>query len=205
MVGGWFGMLPIERQKRIRELILDNQHMKISELSKELQVSEMTIHRDVKPLIEDGFIEKTFGGISLQSEADEKKVNEGKCVICCKTVNERMAYRLITSDNRIEVTCCAHCGLIRHRQLDKEVVQAICADFFRHTTISALVAWYVVDTSLQLDCCQPQALPFERKTEAYKFVKGFGGRVLPFQEVSEMIYNQMNGDCCHSFNEVENI
>src|SRR5690625_4620171 len=51
--GGLF-MLPIERINRIKEIVTDKQTIKISELSKILNVSEMTIHRDLKPLIADG-------------------------------------------------------------------------------------------------------------------------------------------------------
>ncbi|MFS8580507.1 MAG: DeoR family transcriptional regulator, partial [Novibacillus thermophilus] len=58
-------MLPIERQKHIRDLIQKKKTLKISELSEYLQVSEMTVYRDIKPLIEEGLIEKTFGGVSL--------------------------------------------------------------------------------------------------------------------------------------------
>src|SRR5690625_7888217 len=61
-------MLPIERQNRIKELIQVKHNMKISELSKELCVSEMTVHRDLKPLIDAGIVIKTFGGISLVTE-----------------------------------------------------------------------------------------------------------------------------------------
>src|SRR5699024_6757310 len=55
--GGLF-MLPIERINRIKEIVTDKQTIKISELSKILNVSEMTIHRDLKPLIADGYLFK---------------------------------------------------------------------------------------------------------------------------------------------------
>ena len=50
-------------------------------MSKILKVSEMTIHRDIKAMAESGFIEKTFGGISLvNQENNVSNVNE--CVVC---------------------------------------------------------------------------------------------------------------------------
>ena len=191
-------MLPIERQQRIRELILDNQNMKISELSKLLSVTEMTIHRDLKPLIEDGIIIKTFGGISLVNKAQIQKENEA-CIYCNSPIHQKMSYRLILVNNKIEMACCAHCGLLRQRQLGNEVAQAISYDFLRQTTISAPLAWYVMDTSIDIGCCQPQVLMFEWEEHANKFVKGFGGNLYPFKEAIEVVFEKMNGNVqsCH--------
>lgn len=192
-------MLPIERQHKIKELLNDSHNMKISELSKELGVSEMTIHRDLKPLIEEGLAIKTFGGVTLASaDTRDSSPLEG-CVICSRSINERLAYRLILTNNRIEMTCCAHCGLLRHHQLGDKVIQAICPDFLRQTTISTPLAWYVMDTSIDMGCCQPQILPFEWKKHANQFVKGFGGNVYRFSEAQEVILQKMNGSdqCSH--------
>lgn len=182
-------MLPLERFKRIKELLQEHDYMKISDLSKTLGVSEMTIHRDLKPLVDEGYIMKTFGGVvrvqSLQ------KPSQHQCIYCHREVQGRLAYRLILS-HTVEETCCAHCGLLRHRQLGEQVEQALCHDFLRQTTISALQSWYVLDTSLDLGCCQPQVLVFEWKEHAEKFVKGFGGTVHPFQEATRIVFEKMN-------------
>lgn len=191
-------MLPKERQNRIKELLQAKQYIKISELSTELGVSEMTIHRDLKPLINEGIVIKTFGGVSLVNESTHKGSASDECVYCGRKVTERLAYRLFLPNNDIETACCAHCGLLRHRQLDGQVVQAICPDFLRHTTISAPLAWFVMDTSIQMGCCHPQVLSFEWKETADKFVKGFGGEVYSFSEAVETIFQKMNGSdhCC---------
>ncbi|GAB7387701.1 copper uptake transcriptional regulator YcnK [Bacillaceae bacterium] len=187
-------MLPIERQERIKALIRSRRSMKISELSKELGVSEMTVHRDLKPLIEAGIVIKTYGGITLARDEPERKSAVDGCVICNRKVNERMAYRLILPENQIETACCAHCGLLRHRQLEHQVLQAICYDFFRQTTISAGLAWYVMDTTVHMGCCQPQILTFEWKEHAEKFVKGFGGKVYSFREALETVDRMMKNE-----------
>src|SRR5699024_9665044 len=101
------------------------------------------------------------------------------------------AYRLILQDNNIEMACCAHCGLIRHQQLADQVVQAICHDFLKSTTISVANASYVMDTSIDIGCCQPQVLTFEQKDHAEKFVRGFGGNVYCFKEAMYLI-NEKN-------------
>ncbi len=73
-------MLPIERQQKIKELLSKHHYMKISDLSEELGVSEMTIHRDLKPLINDGAVLKTFGGVSIAQDANEHTPATKDCV-----------------------------------------------------------------------------------------------------------------------------
>lgn len=189
-------MLPLERLNRIKELIREQKNMKIAELSKELGVSEMTVHRDLKPLVDDGIIVKTFGGISL-AQTDHFELND-VCIYCNRAINEKMAYRLILSNNKIEIACCAHCGLLRHRQLGDEVIQAICFDFFRQTTISAQLASYVMDSTINIGCCQPQVLSFEWKEHAEGFVKGFGGKVYSLVEAMDVVFHKMSctDGCC---------
>ncbi|HLR75517.1 MAG TPA: DeoR family transcriptional regulator [Virgibacillus sp.] len=189
-------MLPVERLNHIKKLIQKQKHIKISDLSTELGVSEMTIHRDVKPLIDEGIVIKTFGGITLAR--DLQQVPENNCVYCSRHIHERLAYRIILPKDKIEMACCAHCGLLRHRQLGDIVVQAICHDFFRQTTISAPLSWYVMDTSVDMGCCQPQVLTFEWRDHAEKFIKGFGGHVYSFPEAMEIVFKKMAGPKgCH--------
>ena len=191
-------MLPIERINRIKELIQKRQNIKISELSHILNVSEMTIHRDLKSLVDEGIILKTFGGISLVNN-DINTQNENLCVVCSRTIHSKLGYRIILSNNNIEMACCGHCGLIRERQLGNKVVQSICQDFFRQTTLSAKLAWFVFDTSIDLGCCQPQVLTFERKDHADKFIKGFDGIIASFDTALDLIHKKMNDtNSCHN-------
>lgn len=184
-------MLPIERQKHIRDLIQKKKTLKISELSEYLQVSEMTVYRDIKPLIEEGLIEKTFGGVSLVEKREG--IDTTRCVYCQKPYNDKWAYRLFLPKDKVETACCAHCGLLRHRQLGDDVVQAICQDFFVHTTTSAPLTWFVMETSLNVTCCQPHVLPFAEREHAEKFVKGFGGHVYEFRKAMDVVYEKMRG------------
>lgn len=192
-------LLPIERQKRIKEIVSKRKFVKISELSADLGVSEMTIHRDIKPLIEAGLVQKTFGGICLAA-MEEQIRQENSCVYCAQTVQDRFAYRLILAHGRIEEACCAHCGLLRHWQVEEHVQQAICHDFLRQTTMNATLATYVLDSSIQITCCKPQVLTFELAEHAAMFVRGFGGSVHAFTEAREIVLERMkafNHPCCH--------
>lgn len=182
-------MLPIERRNKILQLINERQCIKISELSELLHVSEMTVHRDLAPLVHKGLVVKTFGGI-MQPPKEQKETQEN-CVFCHKDYQKHLTYRLILPCGTVEVACCAHCGFLRHYQLNEEVNQVLVNDFLKQTTINALTATYVMDTTLDLNCCQPQALPFEHKKHAEQFAQGFGGHIYSFEEAKQFVYEQM--------------
>src|SRR5699024_257013 len=103
-------------QKYIKEMIQTKHHLKIAELSKLLGVSEMTVHRDVEPLVDEGVIVKTFGGIIANEQQIESDVHTNKCVCCSCTIHDRLSFHLILIVNKIEGACCAHCGLLRYKQ-----------------------------------------------------------------------------------------
>lgn len=182
-------LLPVERRQKIEQLIRERKNMKISELSSALNVSEMTIHRDLVPLIDAGIVEKSFGGVSL---IDKQQVqNDNICTYCSGSINCQLRFQLILTNDRHEMTCCAHCGLLRYRELKESVVHAICYDFLRQTTLSAQIATYVMDTSLDIGCCQPQVLSFQNEGDAKRFVTGFGGEIYSFSEAIETVFQRM--------------
>ncbi|NLI68167.1 MAG: DeoR/GlpR transcriptional regulator [Bacilli bacterium] len=184
-------MLPIERLAKIKEIVLERKNVKISELSEELNVSEMTIHRDIKQLVDEGFVIKTFGGVSLAQSAYDLQKNLNVCSVCQRPIHDRFAYQLILTNNRIERACCAHCGFMRQKQLGDQVLQAMTYDLFKGTTVSAQMAYFVIDAAIQVTCCQPQVLAFESKEYAEKFIKGFGGKVLTYKEAMDLIDKHM--------------
>ncbi len=55
-------LLPSERRRRIRQLATEQTILRIDELANCLQVSEMTIRRDLAQLEQDGHLTRTFGG-----------------------------------------------------------------------------------------------------------------------------------------------
>lgn len=179
-------MHAIQRQKRIKELILSEQKMKISDLSQELGVSDKTILRDIQPLVEEGLIIRTFGGISLDRKKKEKDLEDDKCILCGRTIQERFSFRLILQ-TRTEKACCPHCGFLRYGQAEQDITQIICRDLLTQITINAQKAWYVWEPVLQIGCCQPQILIFEHKEHAERFVKGFAGSILSFDQTKEKI------------------
>jgi DeoR/GlpR family transcriptional regulator of sugar metabolism len=61
-------LLPLERQLRILELIRKEDMVRVSELSEALNVSEMTIRRDLTELQKIGTLERTHGGAVYRKE-----------------------------------------------------------------------------------------------------------------------------------------
>lgn len=60
--------LPAERQQRILEILRDEFTIRSSHLSKRLNVSEMTIRRDLDILEQSGLVERTHGGAVFRQE-----------------------------------------------------------------------------------------------------------------------------------------
>ena len=61
-------MFGIERLQAIRELIKEKKTVEVTYLSKELNVSEVTIRRDLEKLEKEGLVAKTYGGAILIEE-----------------------------------------------------------------------------------------------------------------------------------------
>ena len=185
-------MNPYERQEKIKTLIKQERALNIDDLSEQFQVSRMTIYRDVKPLMEEGLVHRSSGRISLVEKSQQSIQFDNRCVYCKRPNDSRMVYRLILTNDNVETACCAHCGLLRHRQLGDVVSHALCGDFLLDTTVSAFLMWFVMDTTLHVSCCQPQVLPFENKEHAEQFVHGFGGQVYSFQHALEEVFHRTN-------------
>lgn len=74
-------MLPLERQKKIIDLLTIKKVLKIPELAEELDISVDTLRRDLNLLTSQGKIEKIYGGVKMvqsrfgESSMDERMVN----------------------------------------------------------------------------------------------------------------------------------
>ncbi|MCS1350991.1 DeoR family transcriptional regulator [Mechercharimyces sp. CAU 1602] len=190
-------MLPEERQRRIREWVLDQGDVKISDLSAKLHVSEMTIHRDLKPLLAEGIVKKTYGGVMSTVKEVQHSAAPHQCVYCQRQCNPRLACRIIRLNGNVEIACCGHCGFLQLQRV-KDVDQLLVQDFLLNTTFSAKHGWFVMESSFNVHCCQPQLLPFEQQEVAEKFVKGFGGLVLSYKEALDVLIEKMNHATCFS-------
>lgn len=77
-------MFPLERQKKILELLTIKKVQKLSELTGELDISIETLRRDINLLSSEGKIEKVYGGVKLvesnfgESRLDVRMINHLK-------------------------------------------------------------------------------------------------------------------------------
>ncbi|MGL5655425.1 MAG: DeoR/GlpR family DNA-binding transcription regulator [Fusobacteriaceae bacterium] len=67
-------MLAIERHKFILDYLKENKVLKIQEIAKILDVTSMTVNRDIQHLEEKGLLEKTFGGAILPNSLIDEKI-----------------------------------------------------------------------------------------------------------------------------------
>ncbi|MEN6457109.1 MAG: DeoR/GlpR family DNA-binding transcription regulator [Prolixibacteraceae bacterium] len=119
-------MLPTHRREKILELIREDGHAKVFQLSKIFKVTEVTIRQDLEKLEKDGFIERDHGGaylknmgvnvknITLQNQenlaekaAIAKKalelINEGDTIILDSGSTTTQIARLITGFKNLTV------------------------------------------------------------------------------------------------------
>ncbi|UFT99572.1 DeoR family transcriptional regulator [Radiobacillus kanasensis] len=189
-------MLPIERQKQIVTWLENEGTLRVSNISKRLGVSEMTIYRDIKPLIEQKKVFKTANGVTL---ARENLLSPDHCTYCHKPATSRQSVKIIKLNQQVEQTCCPHCGLLRYKDIENKVSQIICQDFLKDTTISAKMATFLLNPDINLNCCQPQVIVLDSIKNAKQFQLGFGGDIYHFEGAITAIKEKMSGEpCCHS-------
>ena len=186
-------MLPNARKKQILAWLKLEKSLLISDISKRLNVSEMTIYRDIKPLIESNEALKIPNGIGLPYPYG---LRDDQCISCLKTIHTRLRFQIRYENGKIENLCCANCGLFRFKETNEKVTKIACNDYLTDHSIEAQKATYLLYTELELNCCQPQAITFESRIHARQFQSGFGGDVYNFEEAMRVIAIEMNGNYC---------
>lgn len=190
-------MLPIERKQQILTWLQEEETLRIAEISERLDVSDMTVYRDISSLVKEQKILKTSNGVTLHELAIG---NSKSCSYCAKPVQSRLAVQLILTNHQVEQTCCMHCGLLRYNEIESRISQIICSDFLKDTTISAKRAYFLLETNAHMNCCQPEVLVFDSHKQAKQFQQGFGGQLTTFEKALISIEKAMNGPGCHDSN-----
>lgn len=73
-------MIPAERHRSILELLTDQEVISINELKQLLQVSHMTIRRDISKLENDGRVLSVTGGVQLSEALKNEQSHEDKAL-----------------------------------------------------------------------------------------------------------------------------
>lgn len=92
---------------------------------------------------------------------------------------ENSKFYVVYKDGKSETFGCAHCGLMEIGR--GNVKKAMATDFLRGKKIDAKTAYYLKGSEFAT-CCAPYWLTFADKIEAEKFSKGFGGKVMNYEE-----------------------
>lgn len=179
-------MLPINRHQRILDILKEDGIVHISQLSQEFHVSEMTVHRDLAQLENEGHLRKVRGGAvpvtpPLQAAGPTTATKAEPCFMCQMTPRSQTQMTLNLADGTAKRACCPHCGLHGLQMMSARIVSALVTDFLRGNIITAQSAIYLVEPDITV-CCTPTVLAFQRKDDAERFQKGFGGHLMRMDE-----------------------
>ncbi len=170
----------MSRKEEILKLIEEG-YTTAKQLARHFNVSLMTIYRDLRELEEEGKIIRKHGNVELKKE---EEIKESTCAVCGKNVDLRLGFIYMMRGGKKVQTCCAHCGLIAYRTLNKENIEMVMTrDFISSNPINAFMGSFVIGSSAA-PCCQPSAFAFASREDAEKFAKGFGGYVSDFEEAT---------------------
>lgn len=106
--------------------------------------------------------------------------NVGSCGLCGTEITAGSnLFEIKYKNGTTQTYGCPACGLTMMHS--PEVASAQTMDFLSRKMLDAKNAYYLKDTEVGY-CCEPHWLSFETKENAEKFAKGFGGKVLSYQQ-----------------------
>ena len=171
-------MIDYENQQARRRVIMrwlqQRNSLSVAELTAQLAVSRMTIHRDIAYLVREGIVTKRHGWIEwVDHEPRDTRAGSPKST-------ERTRWDVILPNGQGRSACCPSCGL-RHISAFSDDVRIDVNDALTGRRIDGRRATYVVASRINL-CCWPGVLAFEDAVDAVSFQRGFGGQVATFAD-----------------------
>ena len=172
--------IPAARRQQIVNWLREEGSLSIRELESRLDVSHMTVHRDLETLSTRGLIRKVRGGAVLNADLPDTEQDHRSCTMCGGRVTRRQEFIIMPKGKEQITACCPHCGIMLVTDIG-EVDTALARDFLYGRMINVYQAYYVIAPDIQL-CCEPTVLCFASKSDADKFCRGFGGQVMDFSQ-----------------------
>jgi len=114
------------------------------------------------------------------------------CSICGMDVSRyvHVRYVVTTTDGKTYPTCGVQCGLTLQIRLGNKFKSAMATDLITHREVEAKNAFYVYKSSVITDMA-PGFIAFSTKEKAENFAKGFGGKVVSYEEALGIWKEQM--------------
>ena len=115
-----------------------------------------------------------------------------RCHVCGMDVSKypHTKYVVTTTEGKEFITCGVQCGLTLHLRLKEKFKSATAADLLSNRSFDAQKGFYVYKSTVITDMA-PGFIAFATKANAEKFQKGFGGKVVTYQEALEIWKDQM--------------
>lgn len=188
------------RRERIRSQLQEFGSVQVTELAAQLQVSKMTIHRDLLQFEAAGEVKRVHGGAVLVAKLGVERVKDtvpqttsGECLICHRPPTQHLLYTLTTSGGEQRQACCPHCGISAHILFGGKIIMALTADYLSGRLHSAQNSWFLLG-SVAAPCCHPSILTFEDEQMVLRFQTGFGGRVGRLNDAMNFLREAMTLD-----------
>jgi len=126
--------------------------------------------------------------LSMLSWAGEVK----RCNVCGMDVSKytHVKYVVTSTDGKTYTTCGVQCGLTLQIRLGNKFKSAVAMDLITHREVEASKAYYVYKSTVITDMA-PGFIAFSTREKAENFAKGFGGKVVTYQEALEIWKEQM--------------
>jgi len=176
--------VPEQRRAQILQWLKSDALLRIDELAQRLDVSLMTVHRDLDTLVDMGLVEKVHGAVRLPNA---HKVTADTCYLCEQPIKPRLQFVITTQDGQTLRACCAHCGIML-LTMRSDVTMALLRDFIYDKVVNARQAYFVVQSRISL-CCEPSVIAFANEMDAHNFQTGFGGDVLDFAQALRTLHD----------------
>jgi nitrous oxide reductase accessory protein NosL len=109
-----------------------------------------------------------------------------RCIVCGMNVSKypHSRYVVETTDGKKYTTCGVQCGLTLHLRFKDQWKSATATDLLSNRPFDVKKGFYVYKSSVITDMA-PGFIAFKRKVDAEKFAKGFGGKVVTYEEALE--------------------
>lgn len=177
--------IPTVRRQQILTWLNEQGSLSIVELETKLNVSHMTVHRDLEDLAEQGLIRKVRGGAVLVQDNERQRNNQSSCAMCGMRVTERLEFIILPKEDSQLTACCPHCGIMLLAD-NPSVDSTLARDYLYGRMTNVYQAYYVIASDVRL-CCEPTVLCFARLSDAEKFSQGFGGLVMDFSQTTNYL------------------